>query len=73
MVHSTVEEVIVSFLHPIVPTVQEKPDYHTIHSIRKLLRANYWYIEYHLGGGDLGHLGIIVSIATYATVAPAHP
>jgi hypothetical protein len=25
------------------------------------------------GGGALGHLGIILSIATYATVAPAHP
>jgi hypothetical protein len=25
------------------------------------------------GGGALGHLGIIVSITTYATVAPAHP
>jgi hypothetical protein len=25
------------------------------------------------GGGALSHLGIIVLIATYATVAPAHP
>jgi hypothetical protein len=48
-------------------------DYHTIHSIRKLLRANSWSIAYHLGGGALGHLGIIVLTATYATIAPAHP
>jgi hypothetical protein len=38
-----------------------------------LLRANARSIEYHLGGGDLGHLGIIVLITTYATVAPTHP
>jgi hypothetical protein len=73
MVHSTVEEVIASFPHPILPTVQGEPDYHTIHSIRKLLRANAQSIESHLGGSALGHLGIILSIATYATVAPAHP
>jgi hypothetical protein len=73
MVHSTVEYTIASFLHPILPKVQGEPDYHTIHSIRKLLRSNAWSIESHLGGGDLGHLSIIVSIATYATVAPAHP
>jgi hypothetical protein len=68
-----VEDVIASFPHPILPTVQGEPDYHTIHSIRKLLRANAWSIESHLGGGILGHLGIIILITTYATVAPARP
>jgi hypothetical protein len=70
MVHSTVEDVIASFPHPILPTVQGEPDYHTIHSIRKLLRANARSIESHLGGVALIHLGIIVSITAYATVAP---
>jgi hypothetical protein len=60
MVHVTVEEVIASYPHPILPTVQGEPYYHTIHSIRKLLRANALPIESHLGGVDLGHLGIIV-------------
>jgi hypothetical protein len=73
MVHSTVEDVIASFPHPNLPTVQGEPDYHTIHSIIKLLRANERSVKSHLGGGALGHLGIIVSITTYATVAPAHP
>jgi hypothetical protein len=73
MVHSTVEDVIASSPHPILPTVQGEPDYHTIHSIRKLLRANARSIESHLGGGALGHLGIIVFIATYENIAPAHP
>jgi hypothetical protein len=73
MVHSTVEDVIASSPHPILPTVQGEPDYHIIHSIRKLLSENARSIKYHLGGGAIGHLGIIVSIATYATVTPAHP
>jgi hypothetical protein len=73
MVHSTVEDVVASFPHPIIPTVQGEPDYRTIHSIRKLLCANARSIESHLGGGALGDLGSIVSIATYATVAPSHP
>jgi hypothetical protein len=73
MVHLTVEDVIASFPHPILPTVKGEPYYHTIHSIRKLLRANARSIEYHLGFGALGHLGIIVLIRTHATVAPAHP
>jgi hypothetical protein len=73
MVHATVEDIIARSPHAILPTVQVGTYYHTIHSIRKLLRANARSIESHLGAGDLGHLGIIISIATYASVAPAHP
>jgi hypothetical protein len=57
MKYATVEDVIVSFTHPIPPTVQGEPDYQTIHSIRKLLQANAREIDTHLGGGALGHLG----------------
>jgi hypothetical protein len=38
-----------------------------------LLRANARSIESHLGGGALNQLNIIVSIVTYAKVAPVHP
>jgi hypothetical protein len=57
--------------HPILPTVQGATDYQTIHAIRKLLQANSWAVDTHLGGGPLGHLGLIVSDAYYAMVAPA--
>jgi hypothetical protein len=40
MKYATVEDVVASFPHPILPTVQGKPDYQTIHTIRKLLQAN---------------------------------
>jgi hypothetical protein len=54
-----------------LPTVQGEPDYQTIHAIRKLLRANSRAIDTHLGGGTLGHLGIIVSDASYAMITLA--
>jgi hypothetical protein len=69
----SVEDIIARFPHPILPTVQGEPDYHTIHAIRKLLQANARSIDSHLGGGALGHLCLIVAVAAYAIVAPAHP
>jgi hypothetical protein len=70
MKYATVEDVIASFPHPVLPTVQGKPDYQTIHAIRKSLQANSRAIDTHLGGGTLGHLGLIVSDAYYAMIAP---
>jgi hypothetical protein len=71
MKYTTVKGIIASFLHPILPTVQGEPDYQTIHAIRKLLQANSRAIDAHLGGGNLGHLGFIVSDASYAMIFPA--
>jgi hypothetical protein len=70
MKYERVEDVIASLPHQILPTVQGDPDYQTIHAIRKLLQANARAIDTHLGGGSLGHLGLIVSDASYAIIAP---
>jgi hypothetical protein len=70
MKYATVEDVVESFPHPILPTVQGEPDYQTIHAIRKLLQANARAIDTHLGGGALGHLGLIVSEAAYIIAEP---
>jgi hypothetical protein len=70
MKYATVVDVVESFPHPILPTVQVDPDYQTIHAIRKLLQANARAIDAHLGGGDLGHLGLVVSEAAYAIFTP---
>jgi hypothetical protein len=61
MKYAKVEDVISSFPHPILPKVQGELDYQTIHAIRKLLQENARAIDTHLGGGALGHLGLIVS------------
>jgi hypothetical protein len=71
MKYSTVEDVMSSFPHPVLPTVQGEPDYQTIHATRKFLQANSRAIDTHLGGGALGHLGLIISDASYAMIAPS--
>jgi hypothetical protein len=70
MKYTTIEDIISSFPHPVLPTVQGEPDYQTIHATRKYLQANSRAIDTHLGGGTLGHLEIIISDASYAMIAP---
>jgi hypothetical protein len=70
MKYSTVEDIMASFPHPIIPTVEVEPDYQTIHATRKFLQANSRAIDTHLGGGTLGHLGLIISDASYSNIAP---
>jgi hypothetical protein len=70
MKYSTVEDVMASFPHPILPTVEGEPDYQTIHATRKFLQANSRAIGTHLGGGTLGHFGLIISDASYAMISP---
>jgi hypothetical protein len=71
MEYSTVEDVMASFPHPILSTVEGELDYQTIHITRKFLQANSRAIDTHLGGGTLGHLGLIISDATYSMIAPS--
>jgi hypothetical protein len=70
MKYSTVKDVMASFPHPVLPTVQGEPDYQTIHATRKFLQANSRAIDTHLGGGTLGHLGLIISDASYTQIVP---
>jgi hypothetical protein len=67
---ATVENIMSSFPHPVLPTVQGDPDYQMIHATQKLLQANSLAIDTHLGGGTLGHLGLIISYASYAMIDP---
>jgi hypothetical protein len=69
MKYATVEDVIASFPHPVLPTVQGEPDYQTLHATRKFLQANSRAIDTHLGGGTLGHLGLIISDAYYKMIS----
>jgi hypothetical protein len=71
MKYSTIEDVMASFPHPVLPTVQGEPDYQTIHATRKFLQANLRAIDTHLGGGTLGHLGLIIWDSSYAMIAPS--
>jgi hypothetical protein len=70
MNNATVKDVMASFPHPVLPTVQGEPDYQTIHATREFLQANSRAIDTHLGGGTLGQLGLIISDASYPMIAP---
>jgi hypothetical protein len=70
MKYSTVEDVLASLPHHILPTVEGEPDYQTIHTTRKFLQANSRAIDTRLGGGTLGHLCLIISDAAYSNIAP---
>jgi hypothetical protein len=69
MKYSTVEEVMASFPHLVLPTVEGEPDYQTIHATRKFIQANSRAIDTHLGGGTLGHLGLIILDVYYSNIA----
>jgi hypothetical protein len=69
MKYATVEDVIASFPHPVLPSVPGEPDYHNLHAIHKMLRANTRSIDTHLGGGAFGHLGIIISDIAYEGIS----
>jgi hypothetical protein len=69
MKYSTVEDVMTSFPHQVVSPVQGDPDYQTIHATRKFLQAYSREIDTHLGGGTLGHMGIILD-ASHAHISP---
>jgi hypothetical protein len=70
MKYATIDDLLASFPHPGLPTVQGEPDYQTFHANRNFLQANLRAIDTHLGGGTLGHLGLIISNASYARIAP---
>jgi hypothetical protein len=59
-----------SFPHPILPAVEVEPDYPTSNATRKFLQASSRAIDTHLGGGTLGHLGLIISDASYSNISP---
>jgi hypothetical protein len=69
MKYATVEAIMASFHHPVLPIFQGDPDYQTIHATRKFLQAISWAIDTHLGGGTSGHLGLIISDASYAMIS----
>jgi hypothetical protein len=59
-----------SFPLPVLPTVQGELDYQIIHATRKFLQANSRAIDTHLGGGTMGHLGLIIWDASYVMISP---
>jgi hypothetical protein len=70
MKYATVEDIIASFPHPVLPSVPGEPDYHSLHATHKMLQANARSIDTHLGGRSFGHLSVIISDIAYEGISP---
>ena len=67
------------FANPSLTPIQGEPDADTLITLKNQLKANASSVPSNLGGGNHGHLGLVLSPATYALLAntpfatPAHP
>jgi hypothetical protein len=67
------DAIIESFSTPSLPAIQGEPTYPQLAAILQALKANDTSIPSNTGGGTNGYLGIVVSTAVYATIAPGNP
>eukprot|EP00957_Ditylum_brightwellii_P014795 1115578-Ditylum_brightwellii.AAC.1 len=68
----TVEEIERSFLHTIIPKIQGEPAYDKLYEVQKLLMENTTSIKTLYGGGNHGHLGLIINPNRYIQEAGQH-
>ena len=67
------------FAFPNLTPINGEPDADTLVKLKNQLKANASSVPSNLGGGSLGHLGLVLSPTTYAMVSntpfvqPAHP
>ena len=67
------------FPHPTIEQIEGKPTFTTLNKVLVMLRANAISIDSDRGGGEHGHLGLLMTAADYATysatafVAPVYP
>ena len=64
------EALIESFPNTSPPTILGEPTYMQLAKLRNALKANAASVPSTRGGGANGYLGIVVSDAVYATIAP---
>ena len=67
------------FLHKEVTKIHGEPTYEAIHWLHKEIKANAASVPSNLGGGALGHLGLVITLQQYALLSnaefnrPNHP
>jgi hypothetical protein len=76
---ATVDEITKSFIFPSLPKHSGIPIYETIAATHAKLKVNASRVPSPLGGGQFGHLGLVISPVNYLTIAneqfdcPANP
>jgi hypothetical protein len=61
------------FQHKVLTKIHGKPTYPTLQTLQIELKANAGSVPSTLGGGRHGHLGLLLTDATYATLQPTTP
>ena len=61
------------FEFPVLTKVTSRPTYATLKTIKNELKANAGKVQCELGGGNNGHLGLVLSDPEYALVNPTVP
>ena len=69
----TIDSIIAAFPYPVIQPIIGAPTYETINEVATALKANASAIHTENGGGQLGYLGLTVSVALYNTLAPNMP
>ena len=76
---ANVDYIRVNFEYPVLTKISGKPDYESLKAIKNELKANAGKVQCDLGGGNNGHLGLILTDEEYARVSntpyvrPVHP
>ena len=71
--HSNIDYVSTIFEYPALTKITGQPDYPTLKRIKDELKANAASVPSDLGGGNHGHLGIVLTPQEYTQVSEAHP
>jgi hypothetical protein len=56
-----------------LPPIQGCPTYDTLRTLRRILKGNAATIQSATGGGANGYVGVVVTAAAYALIAPGTP
>jgi hypothetical protein len=69
----SVDDIVAKFPNKKLPIIQGEPDYAQINNMMQTLYGNAASLPTTLGGGRHGHIGLIMTAALYATLAPLAP
>ena len=61
------------FEHKVIEKVTDEPNFPKLHNLLRLLKANACTVPCTLGGGAHGYVRILVSVVSYASLAPVTP
>ena len=70
---NTVDYIHSVFEYPVLTKITGRPTYSSLKIIKNELKANAGKVQCELGGGNNGHLGLILSDIEYALVNPIEP